>query len=334
MITLRKKAPDKAPENDRAGRAPVRTDGWTTGMSLGRKAVSAAIILALCSGPASLVIGYQALESSAFNAAPQVAPDATTDKTKAGAFAAQFVLAWLTSSRETPGALEPFGSFPTAALADRPQQATDAVVADVEQGAAKTVWAVTVAVRVLETSPAAQESKKGPTQQWVLRWFRVPVASAEGAMVAGTLPAPVPGPATLAAGPGLAYHESLPSSGGAYTTVSQFLAVLLTGRGGDLNRYLAPAADPGIRALTPSPYASLSITSVTASKSVSDAPTDGDKLHVIAAVSLFDASGSRRSSDIPLVLGARAGRWEVLEMPAVPEIEPEPTSTPTTQNTP
>ncbi|MFK0074638.1 conjugal transfer protein [Arthrobacter woluwensis] len=309
----------------------VRTEGWTQGSMLGRRAVTAAVVGCLLSGPIALAAASSRGTNVPQNDGPTEAIVDTPGKAQAGAFAAQFVLAWLKSSQLDPTALKSFGDFPQSMLPQQPAQASDAVVASIEQGTVPRIWSVVVSVRILE--PRISDDGKS-TKAWTLRWFRVPVAVQDGALVVGTLPAPLPAPARMHSFPGLSYRETLGATSPASTTISAFLTALLTGNG-DVSRYLSPRAT-GIQALTPAPGKSLRVVSITATKAPSEAPSDGEKLQAIASISLTDFGGQERMSDIPLDLTARAGRWEIESMPALPQITPPipSTTTPSPTETP
>ncbi|HVQ95586.1 MAG TPA: conjugal transfer protein [Mycobacteriales bacterium] len=186
-------------------------------------------------------------------------------------------------------------------------------------------WAVTVAVEVMTVGP------RGYTPVG-LRCYRVsvqassdqPAAGRSGAdtgvdapsYVATGLPALVAAPTRARSWPLARATAPLPAESPPAQTAARFLSAYLAGQG-ELSRYTAPGTVLG--AVTPAPFADISVEQVTPAGQVDTAraaaleaiPADGDRLEVLAEVSAADAGGAVQQLTYGLRLTGRGGRWEV-----------------------
>ncbi|MER5382348.1 conjugal transfer protein [Streptomyces sp. NPDC002688] len=219
-------------------------------------------------------------------------------------YAQLFVGAWLRSSADDSTSAQarlvqsmaPDVELPDPAVGAQSKLASVTAVRSAQH--AGDAWSVTVAAQYTDGS---------------VRYFAVPVAVDR----AGTAFAVIAEPGVVA-GPGLidvpasSYKVSVPE-GDLASAVGEFLAAYLTGSG-EVGRYLAP----GVRlsAVSPSPYATVSIQEVRAAEkaaAVEQVPGDGTRVRVRAQVEARDAGG-RWPLAYEVVLKVRSGRWEVAGM--------------------
>jgi hypothetical protein len=160
-------------------------------------------------------------------------------------------------------------------------------------------WAVTVAVELLE-------AVKGAFRPLGTRYFAVGIRMDAGRLVATSLPAAVPAPATAAL-PRLAVATmAVPQPGDPVAdTVSHFLAALLTGQG-ELDRYVDPAS--GLAAITPPPFAALRV------RQLGQRTLDGHRRLVRVEAAAVDAAGHATVLAYALELEQADGRWEVVRL--------------------
>jgi hypothetical protein len=157
------------------------------------------------------------------------------------------------------------------------------------------------------------------------------------------LPGRIACPAALAGTAQLAYGAAEPDLGDPVDdVVRRFLAALLTGNG-EISRYTSPAA--AIAPVVPAPYTAVELMTLARGTSaqqpgtaVTAAPTDGQRLRVLATVRVSGPSGVQMLT-YPLVLSARAGRWEVAALSGAPTLDAShlpraaPAATPTEAST-
>ncbi|WP_203338616.1 conjugal transfer protein [Nocardioides limicola] len=294
--------------------APGRSDGtpsaaleWTAPAAWITKVTTGALWCCLAAGPPALGLAVWAVWNAPAPAPVTVAstqPGTLDERAAVEAFAVDYVITWLTTTRGDEKALARF--LPTTAGAALPESGwlvRDAAVSGIDQ--VEGAWSVTVAATV--AAEAAEESR---------RYFQVPVAYEAGALIATMLPAPVAAPG-LANPPGLAYrHRVTPADPVAAATAEFLHALLVTG---DVARVIVPGTP--IRPVTPPVFAAVKVTSVYADRDriPTDAPSDGDEIRV-----LVTATGTPSSDTASLAIGyaltlqARAGRWEVAAIDAAP----------------
>lgn len=262
-----------------------------------------AVWTVIAAGPIALCIAV-ASTSTTVEAATPAAPTAV--RTAAGTadpsgYAQVFVSAWLRSSTddETSAqarlaqALAPDVELPDPAAGAQPApQSVTAVRSAQRAGGA---WSVTVAAQYADGS---------------VRYYAVPVvAGGAGASFAVTgAPGVVAGPARAEAAKS-PYSVSVPD-GALPSAVREFLTAYLTGAGG-VDRYLAPGVT--LSAVSPAPYAAVSVQQVSAAEQVAageQVPGDGTTVRVLVQVEARD-TGGRWPLAYELTLRARSGRWEV-----------------------
>jgi hypothetical protein len=233
-------------------------------------------------------------------------------------FATQVVLTWLAASRDHDQELADLVPAASGAvLPETPLRASDPMVAGVRT--AGSVSSVTVAATV---SDAAGRSAR--------RFFQVPVSTGPaGQLAALTLPAEVAAP-LVGATEDLDYDWQLPPSSAAGVAVTQFLQGYLAGSG-DVSRYLAPGT--AITAVTPAPFAAVSVAELAATTEVdvAVAPADGQRLQVLATAVAAVTDAQQVAMVYALTLTARAGRWEIAAIDPVPAHQ---TQSSTSQSTP
>lgn len=303
---------------EHAGSPPTTTatHPWTNGAHWTTKLTTAGVIACLAAGPVALAVGM--LQPGTSAPASVVAKEAgsSPDAQRAGAFGLQYVLAWLRSTRTDNQALKQFVPFSIDGLPDTPLPVADPVVSSVEPGT-DGIYSVVIGVRIQEPNTKA----KDPATLWQRRFFRVAVTSTGAGLSAGTLPAQVAAPTQAPAFPGLAYQQNVGVSGSVADAAKAFLDAYLTGQG-ELGRYLSPGVQ--MEAVSPAPYKTLALQNVVATAEVPTTIHDGDRLDIIATVNLTELNGQGRTSDYPLTIKARAGRWEVTAMPPLPQLSPTP----------
>lgn len=306
----------RAAEDSGTPSTETATHPWTNGAHWATKLTTAGVIACLAAGPVALFAVMLQPGTGAPAAAIVKDPGTSPDAQRAGAFGQQYVLAWLRASRSDNQALKQFVPFAVDGLPDSPLPVADPVLSSVEPGT-DGVYSVVIGVRIQEPNTKA----KDPASLWQRRFFRVAVASTGAGLTAGTLPAQVAAPAQAEAFPGLAYQQNVGTAGAVADSAKAFLDAYLTGQG-ELGRYLSPGVQ--MDAVSPAPYKTLALQNVVANAEVPTTIHDGDRLDIIATVNLTELNGQGRTSDYPLTLKARAGRWEVTDMPALPQFSPKP----------
>ncbi|MDN5766102.1 MAG: conjugal transfer protein [Humibacillus sp.] len=324
-------APQEQP--DAVGSHDAESTGhrWSAGSGLLTKATTGLLSLALLTGPAALVLHLTSAPTVTASASA-AGQDAKRDSRRGVAqeLAGQLVRAWLSSSTATPlvGAYwkEPV-DLPAAGSRVGSLSVVDATAT------APGVWSVTIGADVTGPTP------KAPT---VRRFFLVPVAvdggTGDAASRALALPAETAAPA-VAADRGLQYGIAVPGTAAAGTTVSAYLAALLTGTG-DITRYLTPGVS--VTAITPPPYAQARVERIEANDEVdgllTGTPANGATVHVRVTTSNFtappataksgDTGATKPAEDMGLTgqfllqLTARDGRWEVSGVDQAPQMSP------------
>ncbi|MDN5666841.1 MAG: conjugal transfer protein [Renibacterium salmoninarum] len=312
---------DPVPEPKIAGSRSTRIDDLVV------KATTGIMVACLAAGPVALGLQF-------FGGSSQiVAASSKTDDPSAlaaGAYGQGFVMAWLRASRDDSSELKRYLDASTDLLPAQGSEITDGQVSKVTPMDSSGLYSVVVKVRVGE-KPAVDPSKPSsnmPAVVWRERYYQTTVYSGQAGMKVSLLPAPITAPMT-ATFPTLKYIANIPLAGPVGETMQAFFSAYLSGQG-DLTRYVSPGSK--LQAVTPAPYNSVTVRSITATGEVPSAPADGSKLEVIVTVRLAAGSEAGSSSDYPLVLVARASRWEISEISAGPQIstsQPTPSKSPT-----
>lgn len=287
--------------------ATMNTSMWTAGQRFWNAAGSVAIVGILALG---VLGGVHAVlpQASTFAPPAEVQAGLTIDQQRSGAYAVDYVSAWLAATSSEPGRLSDFVDVSAlAGLGQTPSAARDLQVAAIDS---VDVDVVRVLVTGLVDEPGADG--EGIT---VPRAFEVVVSIDEGGSLAPVgLPAPVALPAS-AETPSTGYSEVVVTESGPAQAVRDFLNAYLAGAG-DLTRYVTPGVT--LAPITPAPYASVELVSIDAASTIPDSLADGDELEVLAQVRLVTADGEPTLATYTFTLTARADRWEVSALNPTP----------------
>lgn len=319
---------------------------WTGGQDLKTRGVRAGLWTALAAGPAAVVLlltgagATAAPPTATVSSAPAVDSNA---QAAAGEFAAQLVVTWLQATRGQEAQLAAFVDADGIQLADVASRATSPATAGITTtapGQYTVVVAVTVSAATPATAAATSAAASAGTTTAARsapaagdrRYFQVPVVTSPAGMRAATLPTPVAAPAE-SDGITLSYGYRVPTGHPTVATVSQFLSALLAG-GSDVSRYESPGAS--IRAITPAPYTAVKVLDAVATEdftAASGAPADGKQVRLLATAALTATTGQEITTQYPLTLTARAGRWEVSVLDQAPPLR-TPTARPSSSVAP
>lgn len=304
----------------------AQTAQWTNGARLGSRGVTIALAAALVCGPAALALTAFSGGSSS-EAAPRVVSSAQASplQQSAGSFAAGFVGAWLTADRDDTAALDAYTSanieLPKTGFQYRDLAVASATTTD--DGLVQIVVAANV------KDDTVDATSKG--DQWPRRYFQVTVTDAGNTLSAVGLPAPVTGPRHSTDGVALGYGETISTSSAAGKSVNAFLAAYLTGQG-DTEPYTSPSKS--IPPIDPAPYTELSVTTLTATTTPAEHPTDGASVNVYATVTAANSVGQQVTATYPITLRARADRWEVAALGTAPTLSNSDSATTAPSATP
>lgn len=303
------------------------------------KAWGALLALALLAGPAALVWTLLRPEPAAVSAAAGASSSAETAASSERAI--ELVETWLRADSDDKQLLASLTNAPVGSLPQEGLTIRDSSVAQVEQ-ADDGVWSVTVGVDVAEPAPGSTPPADGDAEAdqeaevalvWVRRYFQVPVlvertdtewSGTELAVTALALPSPVPGPAAAADPPDLDYSETISPTSEPGESVAGFLSAMVAGSG-EITRYLRPGTS--IPAISPAPYAAVTVTGIRGSHEIAESPADGDGTHALTTVELTRLDGDKTTAQYVLTLRARDGRWEVAGVAPAVRIDTTPTST-------
>lgn len=301
----------RKPEQAEKSTEPVDPDAglqvrWTNGANLRTRCITYGLLSALAAGPVALglAVGQVATGAPTAASAPVSAADTGGEQVAVGEFAQQFVLAWLQTPRGRESSLVGFVDIASLQLPNKPVVATQPSTAQLTP-AGPGIWSVTVGATVTDAA--------GPSR----RYFQVPVQYVGGAMVATSLPAPMPAPGTAAA-PELAYQYTASISDPSATAAGQFLSALLLA-GGDVTRYVSPGT--AIAAVSSAPYTAVRVLEVRTDQDLRDSPMvvpRGGDLHVLVTAQATVSAEQQVTVQYPLTLRVRAGRWEVASVDPVP----------------
>ena len=221
-----------------------------------------------------------------------------------GAFAADFVVAWLTATAHDRAALAGFitladnaPTLPTtpAAVVTAPQ-----VVSVIHTGTTADADVYAATVSVTERPYASAQS--------VRSFYRVPVSMWNYQPRALTLPARINGP-----GPGadfaVGYRQTLSADSPVYALVRGFLTTYLTATTG-LDRYVL--ADSGLMPV--GGYQSAIVSTLSADRPVQDNAAPGARVHVLATVIAQTAQFATVSLVYPLTVENSGGTWMVADI--------------------
>lgn len=301
------------------------TTKWSSGNRLATRALGAAVVVALVSGPAHWTYDLFFTAEPTAVTAPQAGEDQRklSRRLVASEVAVQWVETWATA---TEGTREKLGERWSGSGLVLPVKASKISSVRVVEAVASApgVWSVTVAAQVTE-----------PGQEPAQRYYQVPVEVAgevPGQITASpqSVPAVVPGPGAAAKVDHGDYGASVGETSAAGQTITQFLSALLAGQG-QVDRYITPGASI-VELPEGSRYASVQVSSIRSAAAGDDidwqdAPKDGSTVEVLvdATVATDEEPKTGRSVSYPLLLTARGGRWEVTSIQ--PQLADSSTST-------
>lgn len=282
----------------RAFAAPRNAHDHTYGDQLRTRGAVVVLVAALASGPAALAWLGSGAGSARAHAPAAAAPSTIAPGTgmgqSAGAYAADFVVAWLTSTRSAPDPVKQFMTAPEL-LPLKASSASNVQVASYQQVQPR-LWSVRVSATV--TAPGTAPMR---------RTYQVAVLADHDGLRVGQVPALVAGPAQADRPMSLGYlrtvqdHDVIASCQG-------FLNGLLVGNE-DIARYTTPGQS--IQAVTPPAYTAVKVAQVQATEDVPAALDNNTRLRVWVQATGVDAAGATTSLTYPLTLAARDGRWEI-----------------------
>lgn len=308
---------------------------WTQGRALSGRAGAFVLYAAIACGPLALV-------TSGMTAAPTVVAQPVGEQQlsvgeqASGSFAAGYVGAWLSATRDDNAALAEYIELTAVGLSDVGWAYRDLSVSSVSRSVEAGLVTVVIAANVREVN--LSEDGAGD-EIWPRRYFQVTVKVDGDALSVVGLPAPIAAPERTGEGATLVYSVNLPKSEAAADTVTAFLNAYLAGSG-EIDRYISPNTD--IHAVTPAPYVATTIEDIRVDAAPSKSPRDGDAVEVLATVVLQSATDQQLTSTYALTLTARDGRWEVGSINLAPIQDndedasgatPAPTTTPDPSST-
>ncbi|MCT1515316.1 conjugal transfer protein [Dietzia cercidiphylli] len=330
---------------------PAEQEQWTQRQSKQSASAKYLLIAAIACGPLAVaggVMGAFAGPQTALNAAP-VAVENEADEAVAAQLARSLVVTWLEAKRGDESALSNYVATDGLSLPVEPLlKAAEPAVAGVERVPASAFIPGADEQDEQTTSPTSSTTAEvaGPAKEraaeyrdgyaitvavWVRpaesdapavqRYFRVPVVFTPTGPRAVSLPAPVAG---LPVGSQVqtGYDKRVDTNHPMGVSALQFLNAMLAGSG-DISRYTAPGTV--IRPVDPPMAQSVKVTDM---RSMTDVPpaaqtvVDGTQIRVLATTRLVQEGGAERftTSQFALTMSARAGRWEVVALDAMPSL--------------
>lgn len=302
---------------------------WTQGRAWSAHLVSILMIAAIVSGPVGLLMAWQVSSRPAQAAVTVQKAGPTGMQQEAGAYAAGFVGAWLSSWQDHPGQLGSYISLNSIQqLSAQPVDYRDLTVARITSSSTGPTVTVVVAANVKELAPNPDKPSAG-VETWPRRWFQVPIVVNHSRMRPATLPTPVaaPGQADPVA---LRYNQPVTPASTLGQAVLAFVQAYTAGQG-DLSRYVT--AGSGITPIHPAPYRQVTIGTLTATTQTPSTPTDGAKAQVLATVSLTTPIDQSVTATYALTLTAQSGLWVVSAIDQAPALV-QASTPPTTSSSP
>lgn len=285
---------------------------------------------------ARLVVAMLALSGGLAAVKVFVAPDrpdlaamsrqVNNEQAQVGAFAADFVLTWLTATstcrdQDPAGAgcrdgdravLARFLTLPEDAALALPSTpaavvSSPQVVSVIDTGTRGDAESFAAVVAVDERPYASAPSTRA--------FYRVPISMWHYQTRAVTLPARINGP-----GPGadlaLGYHQALSTTSPVYAVASGFVHTYLTSSTG-LDRYVVAGT-----ALTPAGgYQSAVVTSAATAEIIPDTPASGTEINVLATVLAQTAQFATVTMTYPLTVENSGGTWMVSAIDSMPRTD-------------
>lgn len=301
-----------ADSSSRPEQEPSSSSSWTHGQELLGKVVVGIVWAAVLSGPIALGMMAFSPQTARVVAAPaEGEAPLTAAEQEAGPYAASFVGAWLTATKDKHDALSRFVNTDSLSLGETGWKYRDLAVASIARDSAGIV-SVRIAVNVQELD---YEKDEAGEETWPRRYFQVPVQVDGDALGILGLPTPVSTPSALQNRVSTSYKDELSSSHPAAETVEAFLNAYLAGSG-ELSRYVSPGAD--IQPLDDTSYVAVSVESVVAVEEPSQNPADGETAQVYVSATVVNATQMSLRTEYALTLAARDGRWEISAINTVP----------------
>lgn len=312
------------PANPTKGQKAPEAKGssWTHGRQMSGRLLSGVLFVAIACGPIALFAA--AARPTAIAAAPvqTQAAGLTAQQQAAGGYALGYLGSWLGATKEAPGDLGDYVDLATLRqLSAQPWEYRNLAVVAITPVEQSPFINVIVAANVKELT--ASDSSDSSSTTWPRRYFQVAVSSGEDTLRVVGLPAQIAAPVEGKTA-SLVYTQTVSSSDPAAETVSAFLGAYLASSG-DLSRFTSPGTD--FMAVTPAPYAMVSVDELRGDVVPSKTPVDGDTVKVLATVSLLSPLEQQLTSTYTLTLTARASRWEVSAIDLAPQATSEKKST-------
>jgi Conjugative transposon protein TcpC len=247
-----------------------------------------------------------------------IAQRVANQQDQVGAFAADFVVSWLTATTGQRAALARFISLPDNALALPTTPAavvtTPQVVSVIDTGPAGDAELYAATVSVNERPYASAEPSRS--------FYRVPVSVWHHQPRALTLPAQINGPG-LGADVRITYRQALSADSPVVPVVAGFIRTYLTATTG-LDRYVLAGT-----ALAPvGGYQSAIVSAASADRQVPDNPAPGLRIHVLAAVTAQTSQFATVNLVYPLTVENSDGTWMVAAIDLIPQINPDTDANP------
>ncbi|MBB1260164.1 conjugal transfer protein [Streptomyces alkaliterrae] len=316
-------------------RADTEEWGWqmsTGGVALVSRAARWGLWGLVAAGPVLAVGAWAHSGEAASMPVPKVAaePVAVADTAGPAGIAELFVTSYLTASPREAEQLDVFLPGASARVASaRPVVVERSAAVEVET-VRKGYWSVSVAVVLKEAGKETGKDReeRGEGEPGGVRFFRVPVAAADGGFTAVALPSEVAGPVdTDSEARGLGYGRPGPASKGdpGAATLLGFFEAYLAGRG-DVERFVAPQAS--VRAVTGAPYTQVRLVELAVQGAddgvvAAEVPREGERREVVVELEALEAGGGWRPMTYAVSLQVRDERWEISALRAAPALAKE-----------
>ncbi|MEV6781957.1 conjugal transfer protein [Streptomyces sp. NPDC051098] len=180
-------------------------------------------------------------------------------------------------------------------------------------------WSVVIAVRLTVRDGASPHTPGGAGTGAVVRYYAVPVSSAEraggsGAFTVTAAPSQIADPAAakISTSP---FTQTLPADGPLSNSLADFFRAYLVSVG-DVERYLSPGTR--LTAVAGTDYKRIAVDEVSATSeaAVGPVPADGTTSRVRVRVTATDSASTRWPLVYELTVTARSGRWDVTALHA------------------
>jgi hypothetical protein len=299
---------------------------WRVRLDRARVTGRSAGVVALCVGAAAgAAAGWRVFVDPEHPDIAGIAQQVGNARGQVGAFAADFVVAWLTATTtcgQSPGLVEASCRDADRAVLARyisvPDGATvlprtPAAVVTIPQQVS-VIASGTVGDADLYTAIVAVSERPYASAPPVRAFYQVPVSVWHFAPRALAMPARINSP-----GPGadlrLGYRQPLPPDSAVLAVVDGFLRAYLTS-GSGLDRYVVagtPLAPVG-------GYASTQVSSALAAEPIPEDPPPGAEVHVLATVAAQTSQFATVTMTYPLRVANHGGTWMIAGLDLVPAV--------------